>query len=89
MTTTTMIGMTTGNDSFSQQESNFAMGLVDAICCFLGMSTVFLGVWIDGISIFFAMLFVISLFMGLASFVRFSRERDIADDTVGEPWRTR
>ena len=83
-----MIGMTTGNDSFSQQESNFAMGLVDAICCFLGMSTVFLGGRSEGVRVFFAMLFMVSLFMGLASFVRFSRERDIADDTVGEPWRT-
>lgn len=85
---TTMIGMTTGSNSFSKQESDLAMGILDAFFCFLGLSTVFLGVWIDGFSMFFAGLLIISLLMGVAASVRFSREKDIADDTVAEPWLT-
>ena len=87
-TTMTTIGMTTGIDLLSSEESNFGMGVVDAICCVLGLLTVFLGVWIEGISLFFVLLFLIYIFMGLASSIRLTRERDIADDNVPEPWQT-
>lgn len=86
--TTTMIGMTIGNDLLSREESNFGLGVVDAICCFLGLLTVFLGVWIDGISLFFVGLFLLSAFMGVAGWIRLSRERDMSDNNVPEPWQT-
>ena len=87
-TMTTMIGMTIGNDLLSREESNFGLGVVDIICCFLGLITVFLGVWIDGFSVFFAVLFLLSVFMGVAGWMRLSRERDMSDNNVPEPWQT-
>lgn len=88
MMTMTTIGMTIGNNLISREESNFGLGVVDAICCFLGLLTVFLGVWIEGINLFFGVLFLISVFMGMAASVRLTRERDIAEDNVPEPWQT-
>ena len=74
--------------SFSESESNFAMGVVDAMFCFLGILTSILGMWIDGFSVFMAGILTISILLGFASYVRFTRERDMSKSDIGSPWRT-
>lgn len=74
--------------SFSDSEKNFSMGVVDSIMCFLGLLTGGLGMWIEGPSIFFVFLISISLLMGVAASVRFSRERNMSKSDLPSPWRT-
>lgn len=74
--------------SFSDSEKNFAMGVVDSIMCFLGLLTGGLGMWIDGLNVFFVFLIFISVLMGVAASVRFSRERNMSTSDLPSPWRT-